>query len=150
MRCKSKKGVRTKTRKEKAAVKYHKLCLQHTATHCNTLQHTATHYCHTLQQAPVASVEYHKLCLQHTATHCNTLQHTVTHNCNTLQQAPVASVEYHKLCLQNTATHCKTLQHRKKDMEISQSCWYLRIDHFLVPKMSVHYFQKNVWAQSID
>jgi len=40
-----------------------KWCVQHTATHCNTLQHTATH-CNTLQ---------------HTAAHCNTLQHTATH-----------------------------------------------------------------------
>jgi len=40
------------------------LCLQHTATHCNTLQHTATH-CNTLQ---------------HTAAHYNTLHHTAAHS----------------------------------------------------------------------
>ena len=36
------------------------VCLQHTATHCNTLQHTTTH-CNILQ---------------HIATHCNTLNHS--------------------------------------------------------------------------
>ena len=65
------------------------LCIDHTATHCNTLQHIATH-CSTLQ---------------HTATHCNTLQHFY----NTLHHAE------HFTTFQNTlklsATLCNTLQH---------------------------------------
>ena len=50
-------------------------CLQHTATHCNTLQHTATH-CNTLQHTATHYDTLH-------ATHCNTMSHTATH-CNTL------------------------------------------------------------------
>jgi len=74
-------------------------CLQHTATHCNTLQLT-TRYCNTLQHRSWW-VRYqgvwHRHCntLQHTAIHCNTLHHTASH-CNTLQ---------------HTATLCNTLWH---------------------------------------
>ena len=58
------------------------ICIQLTATHCNTRQHTATH-CNTLQH-----IATHCNTLQHTATHCNSLQHTATH-CNTLQHRRV-------------------------------------------------------------
>jgi len=86
-------------------------CLQHTATHCNTLQHTActatqcTH-CNTLQHSA------------RTAAHCNTLhtaQHTATQctHCNTLQHTA------------HTATHCNivhTLQHTATHHSIRISC----------------------------
>jgi len=48
---------------QRLQVRFARVSLQHTATHCNALQHTATH-CNTLQ---------------HPATHCNTPQHTATH-----------------------------------------------------------------------
>ena len=60
------------------------ICLDNTATHCNTLPNTATH-CKTLQ---------------HTATHCSTLQYTAAH-CNTLQ--PTGA---HCNSMQHTAPHC--------------------------------------------
>ena len=69
------------------------VCLQHTATHCNTLQRTASH-CHTL---PHTTTHYHTL--PHTTTHYYALSHTTAqyknlpHYCNTLQ---------------HTATHCNT------------------------------------------
>jgi len=83
-------------------------CLQHPATHCNTLQHTATH-CNTLQHTvPHCSRlqnATHCNTLRHNATHCDTLQHTATHY-NTLQHTAT-----HFNTLQHTATHCNTLQH---------------------------------------
>ena len=58
---------------------YH-MCLQHTATHCNTLlQHTATH-CNTQCTSP-CDISSTSLC--DTICVCNTLQHTATHSCNT-------------------------------------------------------------------
>jgi len=63
-------------------------CMQHTATHCNTLQHSA-HNTHTSAQlrnigglvvVVVVVVAVHCNALQHTTTHCNTLQHTPVHN----------------------------------------------------------------------
>ena len=70
-------------------------CVQHIATHCNTLQHTATHCSIDTWVSPVMTCWWHwgdtsYLC----ATHCNTLQHVATH-----------------CCAQHAATHCNTLQH---------------------------------------
>jgi len=76
-------------------------CLQHTATHCNTLDHTTTHSRNALQHTATYCDT-----LQHTATHCNTLQHTATHSCNTPERTAT-----HGNTLQHTATRCNTLQH---------------------------------------
>jgi len=64
-------------------IERNKVCVQHTATHCNTLHHTATH-CNTLQ---------------HTATHCTTRQHTATHA--RAAETVYVSIELKKLYLIN-------------------------------------------------
>ena len=86
-----------------------RLCVRHTATHCNTLKHAATH-CNTVCVSTcccVCDIEQ-TLCekLQHTATHCNTLQHTAT---DFVCQLTVVCVISGRLCVRHTATHCKTL-----------------------------------------
>jgi len=102
------------------------VCMQHTATHCNTLQHTATH-CDTLQhthrcltsipRCVLASLFSSRsfacprvFTLHHTATHCNTLQHTATRSPVSFMDCSVLNNVYCNI-LQHTAPHCTTLQH---------------------------------------
>ena len=76
------------------ATPHQDMCLQHSATHCNTLQHTATH----------CSI------LQHTATHCNKIYEGSTSHVSCIAYDMTRCV---CLCntLQHTATHRNTLQH---------------------------------------
>jgi len=100
----------------------HRITIQYTATHCDTLQDTRPHV--HAEGASTAIVQqtatnYNRLYeLQQTATDCNRLQQTATHlnfegashyhcatDCNRLQQTAT-----HCNTLQQTATHCNTLQ----------------------------------------
>jgi len=39
---------------------------------------------------------------------------------------------------------------RKQDLEILRSCWYSRIDNFVLPNIAMRYFQQIFWFKLID
>jgi len=87
------------------------MCVQPTATQCNTLQHTATHrntVRHDSSHICDMTCSYlrHDSLVRATATHCNTLQHSAIHY-NTLH---------------HTASHCITLHHIATLCEITHWC----------------------------
>ena len=84
-------------------------CVQHTASHCNTLHHYRI-TCYTIvscaaQCNPLQHDRITWYTIMAYATHCNTLQHTAT-----LQNYVVRNTLQHCNTLQHTATNCNTLQ----------------------------------------